>query len=102
TQLFQALAKELPGADGKLAPNPYKTWSDIDASLPNEKIEVLGPPPTSGTRDAFLELVMEKGAEGLEPLKALKKDDAKAFETVWKSIREDGAYIDAGENDNLI
>ncbi|MGE0212134.1 MAG: PstS family phosphate ABC transporter substrate-binding protein [Parvibaculaceae bacterium] len=102
TQLFQALAKELPGADGKLAANPYKNWSDIDASLPNEKIEVLGPPPTSGTRDAFLELVMEKGAEGIDSLKALKKDDSKAFETVWKSIREDGAYIDAGENDNLI
>ncbi len=102
TQVFQALARELPGADGKLAPNPYKNWSDIDASLPNEKIEVLGPPPTSGTRDAFLELVMETGAEGVPALKDLKKADSKAFDKVWKSIREDGAYIDAGENDNLI
>jgi phosphate transport system substrate-binding protein len=102
TQLFQALAREIPGADGKLAPNPYKNWSDIDASLPNEKIEVLGPPPTSGTRDAFLELVMEPGSEGIPALKELKKSDAKAFEKAWKSIREDGAYIDAGENDNLI
>ncbi len=101
-QMFQALAKEVPGPDGKLVPNPYKSWSDIDASLPNEKIEVLGPPPTSGTRDAFLELVMEKGAEGVDALKALKKADAKAFDKVWKTIREDGAYIDAGENDNLI
>ena len=101
-QLFRALAKEVPGADGKLVPNPYHTWADIDPSLPAEKIEVLGPPPTSGTRDAFLELVMEKGAEAVPAMKELKKADAKAFETAWKSIREDGAYIDAGENDNLI
>ena len=63
---------------------------------------MLGPPPTSGTRDSFVELVMEKGAEAIDSLKALKKSDAKAFEKVWKSIREDGAYIEAGENDNLI
>ena len=66
------------------------------------KIEVLGPPPTSGTRDSFAELVMEKGAEKFESLADLKKSDAKAFEKVWKSMREDGAYIEAGENDNLI
>jgi phosphate transport system substrate-binding protein len=102
TQLFLALAKEVPGPDGKLIANPYKTWNEIDASLPAEKIEVLGPPPTSGTRDAFLELVMEAGAKKIDTLAALGKSDAKAFETVWKSIREDGAYIDAGENDNLI
>ncbi|QIG48946.1 PstS family phosphate ABC transporter substrate-binding protein [Nordella sp. HKS 07] len=102
TQLFLALAKEVPDKDGKLIANPYKTWKDVDPSLPDEKIEVLGPPPTSGTRDSFVELVMDKGAEGVDSLKALKKSDAKAFETVWKSIREDGAYIDAGENDNLI
>ncbi|MGE4253213.1 MAG: PstS family phosphate ABC transporter substrate-binding protein [Parvibaculaceae bacterium] len=101
-QLFLALAKEVPDKDGKLVANPYKNWKDIDASLPDEKIEVLGPPPTSGTRDSFVELVMEKGAEGIDALKALKKADAKAFEKAWKSIREDGAYIDAGENDNLI
>jgi phosphate transport system substrate-binding protein len=101
-QIFLALAKEIPGADGKLIPNPHMMWSDIDKSLPNVKIEVLGPPPTSGTRDSFAELVMEKGAEKIESLAALKKDDAKAFEKVWKSIREDGAYVEAGENDNLI
>jgi phosphate transport system substrate-binding protein len=101
-QLFKALAREVPGTDGKLAANPYRNWSDIDPSLPNEKIEVLGPPPTSGTRDAFLELVMESGAEKLPGMADLKKADGKAFEKVWKSIREDGAYIDAGENDNLI
>jgi phosphate transport system substrate-binding protein len=101
-QVFLALAKEIPGADGKLVANPNKMWSDVDPSLPATKIEVLGPPPTSGTRDSFAELVMEKGAESIESLAKLKKDDAKAFEAVWKSIREDGAYVEAGENDNLI
>ena len=61
-QIFLALAKDVP-VDGKLVPNPYKNWSDIDPSLPNAKIEVLGPPPTSGTRDAFVELAMEGGAK---------------------------------------
>jgi phosphate transport system substrate-binding protein len=102
TQVFLALAKMVPGADGKLVANPYKSWNEIDASLPAEKIEVLGPPPTSGTRDAFLELFMDTGASGIDAMKDLKKADAKAYETVWKTIREDGAYIDAGENDNLI
>jgi phosphate transport system substrate-binding protein len=101
-QLFMALAKQVPDASGKLVDNPYKMWSDIDASLPAAKIEVLGPPPSSGTRDSFVELVMEKGAEKFESLAAMKKADAKAFEGVWKSIREDGAYVEAGENDNLI
>jgi phosphate transport system substrate-binding protein len=100
--LFRALAKEIPDADGKLVANPNKTWKDVDASLPDEKIEVLGPPPTSGTRDAFGELVMETGAAKIASLKDLKKADSKAFDKVWKSIREDGAWIDAGENDNLI
>ena len=101
-QLFLAIAKEVPGADGKMIPNPNKNWSDIDASLPNVKIEVLGPPPTSGTRDALHELLLEKGAEGIPALAALKKSNSKAFEAAWKSLREDGAYVEAGENDNLI
>ncbi len=101
-QIFLALAKEVPDASGKLVANPNKNWSDVDPSLPNKKIEVLGPPPTSGTRDSFVELVMEKGAEGIDAMKALKSADAKAFEKAWKSIREDGAYVEAGENDNLI
>ena len=101
-QIFQALAKEIPDKDGKLVANPNKLWSDIDASLPATKIEVLGPPPTSGTRDSFAELVMEAGALKFESLAELKKSDAKAFEKVWKSMREDGAYVEAGENDNLI
>ncbi len=101
-QVFMALAKQVPDKDGKLVDNPYKMWSDIDASLPKEKIEILGPPPTSGTRDSFMELAMEVGAGKFESLEALKKSDAKAFEAVWKSMREDGAFVEAGENDNLI
>jgi phosphate transport system substrate-binding protein len=102
-QLFLALAKQVPtgGKDGgKLIANPYKTWSEIDASLPKQKIEVLGPPPTSGTRDAFSELVMEEGCEHFKA--SLKGLDKKAVKAVCQGIREDGAYIEAGENDNLI
>ena len=61
-QIFLALAKDVP-QDGKMVPNPYQKWSDIDPSLPDQKIEVMGPPPTSGTRDAFVELAMEGGAK---------------------------------------
>lgn len=100
-QIFMALAKQVP-IDGKLVDNPYKTWKDVDASLPNTKIEVLGPPPTSGTRDAFSELAMEGGAKKFPMLKALRKSDKKAFKAVAHAVREDGAYIEAGENDNLI
>ena len=105
-QVFQALAEKVPNDKGELVSNPYKNWSDIDPSLPNVKIEVLGPPPTSGTRDSFHELFMEKGAEAFDSLKAMKKNDEEAktkdFEKVWKSIRKDGAYVEAGENDNVI
>ena len=101
-QIFLALAKQVPGPDGTLIANPYKMWNQIDPALPAEKIEVLGPPPTSGTRDAFVELAMEGGAETFDSLKALKKTDAKAFAAVAQTLREDGAFIEAGENDNLI
>ncbi len=100
-QVFQALAAKIP-MDGKLVDNPYKMWSDIDPSLPKSKIEVLGPPPTSGTRDAFVELAMEGGSKGFDMLNALKKSDSKAWKAAVHSIREDGAFIEAGENDNLI
>ena len=100
-QIFRALAKQVP-IEGKLAPNPYKLWSDIEPSLPKHKIEVLGPPPTSGTRDAFAELALEGGAEAFPMLKELKAKDEKAFKAVAHAIREDGAYVEAGENDNLI
>lgn len=101
-QVFLALAEQVPGADGKLVANPYKKWSDIDKSLPDVKIEVLGPPPTSGTRDSFHELFMEVGAKKIPAVAALEKSDKKAFEKAWKSIRKDGAYVEAGENDNVI
>ena len=101
-EIYLALAKQVPGPDGKLIDNPYQTWNQINPALPASKIEVLGPPPTSGTRDAFVELAMEGGAKTFDTLKALKKEDKNAFKTVAHTLREDGAYIEAGENDNLI
>ncbi|MFV8817415.1 substrate-binding domain-containing protein [Haliea sp. E17] len=135
-ELYLALAKDVPGADGKLVANPYQTWQDIDPALPAVKIEVLGPPPTSGTRDAFAELALGGGAAAYPELKALKKIEAgdpaalkaamatlglpeslysametgkgkapsgeDVFNAIAYSVREDGAYIEAGENDNLI
>jgi len=102
--LYLALAKDVPDPknEAKTIPNPYKTWKDIDSSLPNIKIEVLGPPPTSGTRDAFVELVMDEGCEEFPSIKALKKSDKSAFKGLCQTIREDGSFIEAGENDNLI
>ena len=100
-QIFQALAKRVP-VNGALVDNPYRKWSDIDKTLPNTKIEVLGPPPTSGTRDAFVELAMEGGAKKFRMLSSMRKKDKKAFQRVAHEIREDGAFIEAGENDNLI
>ena len=100
-QLFLALAKDVP-SDGGMVANPNQTWADVDASLPAVKIEVLGPPPTSGTRDAFVELAMEGGCMTFPDIKALKKRDKKAYKVLCHSIREDGAFVEAGENDNLI
>ena len=100
--LWLALAKEVPDANGKLVPNGNRRWSDIDPRLPKEKIEVLGPPPTSGTRDAFVELVMEVGCNSFVAVKDLAKSDAKRHNAVCRTLREDGSWIDAGENDNLI
>lgn len=103
-QLYLALAKNVPDpkSGDKLVANPYKMWSDIDASLPKQKIEVLGPPPTSGTRDALVELGMEGGCKGLPLLKDMKEKDEKGFKAACHTMREDGAFIEAGENDNLI
>jgi phosphate transport system substrate-binding protein len=102
--IFLALAKNVPDPKGgeKVVPNPYKTWIDVNPSLPDIKIEVLGPPPTSGTRDAFAELAMEGGAKTFPWIKAMKKNDKKQYKAIAHTIREDGAYIEAGENDNLI
>lgn len=97
--IWLALAAQVP-VGGKLAPNPYKTWKQVDASLPDWKIEVMGPPPTSGTRDSFVELVMDVGCKNFPEIKAIA--DAKARGAACSKIREDGAFIEAGENDNLI
>ena len=94
--LWLALAKQVP-VDGKLVDNPYRMWSDINPSLPKARIEVLGPPPTSGTRDAFSELVMEEGCKEVGGAKELGLTGKRCME-----VREDGAYVEAGENDNLI
>jgi phosphate transport system substrate-binding protein len=136
TDIYLALAKDIPGPDGKLIPNPNKTWKDVNPALPATSIEVLGPPPTSGTRDAFAELAMGGGAKGISELKALRdlsadqvteikaamaklglpegfyqalqQQKGKApkgedlFDSIAYAVREDGAYIEAGENDNLI
>ncbi len=98
-QLYRALAKVVP-VNGALVPNPNKTWKDVDASLPAEKIEVLGPPTTSGTRDAFVELVMDVGCAPYPEIKALT--DSKVKAAACQAIREDGAYVEVGEDDNLV
>ncbi len=102
--IFLALAKKVPNPNGSktLVDNPYKTWKDVNPALPNYKIEVLGPPPTSGTRDAFAELAMEGGCKKFGFIKAMKKQNKKKYKAVCHGVREDGAYVEAGENDNLI
>lgn len=99
-QIFLALAQEVP-QNGKLVKNPYKKWSDIDKSLPNKTITIYGPPPTSGTRDAFVELVMEEPCID-NPIFIAANPDKKARKRNCHIIRSDGKFIEAGENDNLI
>lgn len=101
-QIFLALAKNIPDGKGGLKENDNVKWSDVDSSLPNKKIEVLGPPPTSGTRDAFAELALEGGCKTFDFIKAMKKADKKKYKAVCHGVREDGAYVEAGENDVLI
>ncbi len=134
--LYLALAKYVPGPDGKLVLNTYRTWRDVNPELPATRIEVLGPPPTSGTRDAFAELALGGGAvtidelrqlqglgaqdrekileigtrlglpvavyEGLEQRMGSAPTGADLFRSIVYAVREDGAYVEAGENDNLI
>jgi phosphate transport system substrate-binding protein len=101
--IFLALAKEVPGEnEGELMENPYKSWQDVNPTLPATKIEVLGPPPTSGTRDAFVELAMEGGCKATPWIAALKTSNGNRYKAVCHTIREDGAFVEAGENDNLI
>jgi phosphate transport system substrate-binding protein len=102
--LYLALGKNIPNPDGSetLVDNPYKTWNEINPELPEVEIEVLGPPPTSGTRDAFAELALEGGCKTFPFIKAMKKQDKSKYKAICHAVREDGAYVEAGENDNLI
>ena len=101
--IFLALAAKVPGdTEGSLIDNPYTNWKQINPLLPDIDIEVLGPPPTSGTRDAFVELGMEGGCKKIAWIAALKKTDKNTYKQVCHTVREDGRYIEAGENDNLI
>ncbi len=105
-ELYLALAKRVPDPAAPeseaLVENPYKTWNEINPKLPKTKIEVLGPPPTSGTRDALAELALEGGCQNFAWLKAKKDSDKNFFQNVCMTVRQDGGYIEAGENDNLI
>ncbi|MBO0614772.1 MAG: hypothetical protein RL122_1198 [Pseudomonadota bacterium] len=102
-ELYLALAKDVPtGPNGELQANTYTTWKDVNPDMPDVKIEVMGPPPTSGTRDALAELGLEKGCLLFQGMPELKKKDEKAFKAACTTVREDGHYIEAGENDNLI
>ena len=104
--VFLALAKQVPadknGSGGKLIANPYTYWDQIDSALPHTKIKVLGPPPTSGTRDAFAELALEGGCKTYPDLLALKQKDKNQYKVICQSVREDGSWVSMGENDNLI
>jgi len=101
-QIFRALAANLPDGDGGWIKNTSRNWSDIDPSLPDMRILVSGPPPTSGTRDAFVEIAMEGGARAFPQLVELYETDAEAFRARAHEIRNDGAWIDSGENDSTI
>jgi phosphate transport system substrate-binding protein len=97
-QIYKALAAN-PFGKGA---NAAKTWKDVDPSLPATKIRVLGPPPTSGTRDSLAELILTKGCESDPAMKDLKKSDEAKHKELCTKVREDGAYVEAGENDNLL
>jgi len=101
-ELYLALAKDIPNGNGGLKENDNDRWSDINPDLPNTKIEILGPPPTSGTRDAFVELAMEGGCKTFDWIADMKNTDKDRYKAVCHSFREDDNFIEAGENDNLI
>ncbi len=96
-EIYMAIAKTPFGK-----PNRAKTWHDINASLPNVPIRIYGPPPTSGTRDALGELIMTPPCEANAAMAALKKSNETKFKATCTGVREDGGYVEAGENDNLI
>ena len=96
--IYEALAANPYGK----GPNRAQTWKDVNPSLPAIKIRVLGPPPTSGTRDSLVELYLEKGCNADPAMKALKESDEKKHKDICTKVREDGAFVEAGENDNLL
>lgn len=102
--LYLALASKVPAPTGeeRLVINPYFNWQQINPDLPDRKIEVLGPPPTSGTRDAFSELALEKGCQQFHWIKAIKKRDKQKFRQICQTVRNDGYFVEAGERDDLI
>ena len=103
-QLALAVAAVVPDENGKLIKNPYKKWSDIDAALPNREIIIYGPPKSSGTRDAFEEMVLQKTFKKMDAYTSLYKMDKKKYKAYKKysKIRQDGLYVPSGENDNII
>lgn len=102
-ELFLGLAKQVPGErEGTLVDNPFRYWSQINPALPDARIEVLGPPPTSGTRDVLVELALESGCRTIGWIDALHETDIDRFKSICHTVREDGAFVEAGENDNLI
>ena len=102
--IFLALAKDVPDPAGSqaLVANPYQTWRDVNSDLPDTRIEVLGPPPTSGTRDAFAELALEGGCKTFQWIVDIKSENKDRYKSICHTVREDGRFIEAGENDNLI
>ncbi len=103
-ELWLALARQVPDPDGgsEFVPNPYQTWKQLNPALPDHRIEVLGPPLTSGTRDSFVELVLEVGCNQMPQVKAMATTDAQQHKAICQTMREDGGYVEIGENDSLI
>jgi len=103
-ELYLALAEQVPSPDDseELITNPYVRWTQINPDLPDKVIEILGPPPTSGTRDAFSELALERGCQEYPRLKQIKKRDKAQFRKLCRTIRKDGHFIESGERDHLI
>jgi phosphate transport system substrate-binding protein len=98
--LYMGLSKTVLKG-GQFVANPNKNWDDVAGGLPGNRIQVYGPPPTSGTRDAFVELAIEAGARKYPTLDAIRSDNEKKFKSLVDPLRNDG-WIDAGENDNAI
>ena len=103
--LLLAVAEEVPSKDGSsLIRNPYKNWNEIDASLPNREIIIYGPPPSSGTRDAFEDMILKGQTKKMDVYTSLYKKDKVKYKGYKKyhKVRQDGVYVPSGENDNLI